>query len=91
MSLVPQVTYITRTIYQKQCYKRKYTKLDFSYIQISGKYVFKWSPYVCTYLLLIDNITTRLLIISCNSIMLTITIALHAGSVDHVIIISCII
>ena len=37
----------------------KTPKLNFSYIQISGKYVFKWSSYVCTstYLLLIvsDN------------------------------------
>ena len=32
-----------------------------------------------------NDITTRLLIIYCNSIMLTITTALCAGSVDHVI------
>ena len=32
-----------------------------------------------------NDITTRLLIMSCNNIMLTITTALYAGSVDHVI------
>ena len=32
-----------------------------------------------------NDITTRLLITSCNNIMLTITTALYAGSVDHVI------
>ena len=30
--------------------KRKDTKLDFSYIQTSGKYVFKGSPYVNNFL-----------------------------------------
>ena len=32
-----------------------------------------------------NDITTRLLIISCNGIMLTITTALYAGSVYHVL------
>ena len=31
-------------------HKRKDTKLDFSYTQTSGKYAFKCSPYVNTYL-----------------------------------------
>ena len=62
------------------------TKLDFSHIQISGKYVFEWSlTYAHTMPILIDDITTRLLIVSCNNFMLTITTALYAGSVDHVI------
>ena len=35
------------------------------------------------------NNTTRLLIISCNNIVFTITTALYAGSVYHVLLISC--
>ena len=33
----------------------------------------------------LHDITIRLMIISCNNIMLTISAALYAGSVDHVI------
>ena len=33
---------------------------------------------------IMNEITTRLLIISCNTVMLTVTTALYAGSVYHV-------